>query len=178
MKLEKTIIEGVYILTGYKAEDNRGAFCKIFNNDDFQNENIDLDIKESYYSVSNKGVIRGMHFQTPPYEHNKFVTVIRGAIVDVILDLRKDSKTFGKSIAVSLNEEENKGVYIPIGCAHGFKSLEDNTITLYNVSSGYSKDNDGGVRYDSFEYDWDIENPIISERDLTFENFKDFESPF
>lgn len=178
MKVEKTLIYGVYIITGYKADDKRGSFSKIFNCTDFENLSIDLDIKESYYSVSNKDVIRGMHFQTPPSEHNKFVTVINGAIVDVILDLRKNSETYGKAISVELNGEENKGIYIPIGCAHGFKSLCDDTITLYNVSSVYDKEADCGVRYDSFEFDWEVENPIISERDLSFELFKDFKSPF
>lgn len=178
MRVEKTFIKGVYILTGYKANDNRGEFLKIFNKSDFENESIDLNIKESYYSISNKDVIRGMHFQTPPYEHNKFVTVVRGSIIDVVLDLRKESRTYGKSISIKISEGENKGIYIPIGCAHGFKALEDNTITLYNVSTEYSKENDSGVRYDSFGFEWDAINPIISERDLSFEVFEEFNSPF
>lgn len=159
--------------------DNRGLFAKTFTKELFEANGIQLDILESYYSVSAKDVIRGMHFQTPPMEHNKLVYVTQGAVLDVVLDIRKGSPTFGKCFSTILSEENRNVLFIPIGFAHGFKSLADNSCIVYNQSSVYAPDHDGGILYNSFGFDWQLtETPILSPRDLGFESFNSFSSPF
>lgn len=178
MQIQATQFEGVYLIQCFRAKDERGAFTKIFNEDDYVNEKIPTKLKETYYSISKKDVIRGMHFQMPPHEHEKIVHVIKGSVVDVILDLRKESKTYRQWMELILREEDATALYIPKGFAHGFKSLKDDTVMLYQVSSGYNKECDTGVAYDSIGYDWGIEKPIISARDREFVPLSDFSSPF
>lgn len=162
----------------FRSKDNRGDFTKTFNEDAFMQLGLRTDFREMYYTKSSKGVIRGMHFQTPPFEHAKLVHVIAGEIVDVVLDIRKGSLSYGRFIEVKLSAEDANALYIPEGFAHGFKSLQDNTIVSYYVTSGYDREHDMGIRWDSFGYDWDEEIPILSERDLGFERFENFDSPF
>ena len=158
--------------------DARGSFVKAFNDTLFQSWGIHFSLKESYYSISNKDVIRGMHFQLPPHQHAKIVFCPVGAILDVALDLRKGSATFGQCFSQILSAENNKAFYIPEGFAHGFKSLRDDTLTYYLVSSEYHAANDTGIAYNSFGFDWQCEHPIMSERDKNFVGFNDFNSPF
>lgn len=165
MTIEKTHLEGVFIINNFNAFDDRGMFVKTFNKSNFQDLNLDFEIRESYFSVSKKNVIRGMHFQLPPHGHEKLVYVPQGAILDVVIDLRKNSNTYGKYISLELSDQNKKSIFIPKGLAHGFKSLEDNTITVYNVSAEYNPAADTGISYDSFGFDWQIEKPIISDRD-------------
>jgi len=174
MTLESTEIEGVYIIDNFNAADERGLFVKTFNKNSFKNSNLNFEIRESYYSISNKNVIRGMHFQLPPYDHEKLVYVPKGSILDVIVDLRKKSKTYKQHISINLSEENKKSIFIPKGLAHGFKCLEDGTITVYNVSSEYNFDSDKGVKFDSFGFDWELEKPLLSERDCSFNTLKEF----
>ena len=116
-----------------------------------------------------------MHFQTGEYSHNKLVYAAQGSVLDVVLDLRKTSNTYKKFCTVELSEKNGYMLFIPRGCAHGFKSLEDNSLMVYNVSTVYSKEHDSGVRYDSFGMDWGIENPIISLRDKSFITLDEFD---
>ena len=178
MKLIKTFIEGLYILQSEVFKDNRGEFIKIYSEDIFKNFRLNIEIKESYYSISQKNVIRGMHFQRPPYDHIKLVFVTSGSILDVVLDIRKDSSTFGKYFSINLKTNDGQILVIPKGLAHGFKSLEDNSIVHYVQTSCYAKDYDDGIRYDSFGLDWECKNPVLSNRDLNFKKFSDYESPF
>ena len=175
MEFEELEINGLYLIKSNLFKDNRGEFLKVFNNDIFIKNNINFEIKESYYSISNKDVIRGMHFQTNKFAKDKLVYVANGKVLDVILDLRKSSSTFKKFEAIELSAEKGNLLFIPKGCAHGFKSLEDNTMMIYNVSTVYSKENDCGVRYDSFGMNWCIDNPIISERDRSFKKIEEIE---
>ncbi len=177
MEFIKTEIKNLFIIKNYNFIDNRGSFNKTFSFDEFRSFGINFIPKEIYYSISKKNVIRGMHFQTPPAEHSKLVSVINGKVLDVVLDLRKNSGTYGKAISVILKANENS-IFIPIGCAHGFKSLENNSFVLYCQTSCYSKENDSGILWNSFGFDWEIENPILSERDLSFIDFNKFISPF
>lgn len=177
MKLIETVIEGVFIIENFKFYDDRGGFIKIFNDGIFNKYNIKFNIKEIYYSISQKNVIRGMHFQLPPFEHAKLIYITSGEILDVILDIRKGSKTFGKTVSIKLIEHKN-AIFIPVGCAHGFKSLKDNSVVVYNQTSCYSQEHDSGILWNSFGFDWQLDNPIISERDKMFVNFNDFNSPF
>jgi len=168
MKIFKTFIEGLYILQTDIFRDKRGEFRKVFNDDIFKKNSINIDIKESYYTVSKKNVIRGMHFQIAPFEHTKIVYVSKGKILDVVLDMRKKSTTYGKYFDIELSDENSKILIIPDGLAHGFKSLKDNTIVNYMQTSVYSPKHDKGIRYDSFGFDWKCKNPIISDRDRNF----------
>lgn len=174
MKIEKTELEGVFIINNFSATDNRGGFVKTFNKEMFSNNSIDFEIRESYFSISKKDVIRGMHFQIPPHDHEKLVYVPKGKILDVIVDLRKNSSTYKKVITVELSSENKKSIFISKGLAHGFKSLEDNTITVYNVTTEYNSDCDKGIHFNSFGFDWEIREPIISERDSNFDSINDF----
>jgi dTDP-4-dehydrorhamnose 3,5-epimerase len=178
MKFTKTDISNTFIIEPPVFTDARGTFIKNFNYDDFSNQELHFDIKETYYSDSMKNVIRGMHFQTPPFDHDKLVYVTSGRILDVILDIRISSPTFGKFITVKLTENNNKCVYIGKGCAHGFLSLCDNTRVMYMQTSVYSQEHDAGIRWDSFGMDWEADSPILSARDKSFPALKDFNSPF
>jgi len=180
MNIIDTEFDELFIIQHRVFSDDRGIFVKTFNQETFKSLGINLDIKERYYSISHKNVIRGMHFQTPPSDHVKLVTVLAGSITDVVLDIRKNSSTFGKYFEILISAEEGKTIHIPKGFAHGFKVLEDNTIVEYNQTTGYDQQNDAGIRYDSFGFNWKVENnpAIISERDLTFSTFSDFKTPF
>lgn len=172
------ILNGAYIITLPAFEDDRGSFVKAFHETTLAEKGIRFNLKESYFSLSKKDVIRGMHFQLPPHQHAKVVYCPQGAILDVIVDLRKDSPTYKQYVATELSGENHKAYYIPIGFAHGFKSLTDDAITYYLVTSEYSKDHDTGILYDSFGFDWGVEQPIISERDLSFPKLEEWNSVF
>lgn len=171
-------LPGAQLITLPFFRDERGAFVKTFNDTVFQEAGIDFELKESYFSYSKAGVIRGMHFQLPPHDHAKIVFCPKGAILDVIVDLRKASPAYGRFEARVLSEANHQAYYIPKGFAHGFKALEADSITYYLVSSGYHQASDTGIRWDSFGMDWELEYPVISARDQAFELFKDFQSPF
>lgn len=119
-----------------------------------------------------------MHFQTPPAQHTKLVYVNKGSIVDVVLDIRPNSATYGRYFNITITDTAPKLVYIPEGLAHGFLSLQENSVVSYIQTSVYSKDNDEGVRWDSFGFDWAVNSPILSTRDQSFKTFSDFKSPF
>jgi len=180
MKFQETTLKGVYVIDNFNASDNRGHFVKTFNKNLFEENNIIFDIRESYYSSSEKNVIRGMHFQLPPHDHEKLVYVSKGSILDVVIDLRKNSKTYQKFISVELSAFNNKSIFIPKGLAHGFKSLEDDTITVYNVATEYNPKSDMGIKFDSFGFDWETKSYIISDRDMAFSTLKEFclDNPF
>ncbi|MBS1628891.1 MAG: dTDP-4-dehydrorhamnose 3,5-epimerase family protein [Bacteroidetes bacterium] len=158
--------------------DERGLFVKTFQETTLTEAGIHFTLKESYFSLSRKNVIRGMHFQLPPHQHAKIVFCPKGAILDVIVDLRKDSATFGQFHAEELSEANHRAYYIPEGFGHGFKALSDDAMTYYLVSSEYHRESDTGIRCDSFGFDWDCAEAIISVRDRSFPALKDFQSPF
>lgn len=174
MNIEKTILEGVFIINNFNAIDDRGFFVKTFNKKLFQDENIDFEIRESYFSISKRNVVRGMHFQLPPHDHEKLVYVPHGSILDVVIDLRKNSPTYGMYNSIELSDLNKKSIFISKGFGHGFKSLVDDTITVYNVTTEYNSIADSGIHYDSFGFDWKIDNPILSLRDESFLGFNSF----
>lgn len=177
-QFEPLPLQGACLLTLPAFEDNRGSFIKTFQDSLFKEAGIDFELKESYFSLSKKEVIRGMHFQTPPYDHAKVVFCPQGSIWDVIVDLRKNSGSYGQYFATALSAENHQAYYIPPGFAHGFMALTDNAMTYYLVSSEHNKMHDTGIRFDSFGLDWECANPIISERDLCFVPLAAFDSPF
>lgn len=158
--------------------DHRGSFVKTFHDTALSAGGIDFTLKESYFSVSGQDVIRGMHFQVPPHQHSKIVFCPAGAILDVIIDLRRNSPTYGRHHAEILSGENHLACYIPEGFAHGFKALTADAITYYLVSSEHAPASDAGIRWDSFGYDWACPAPVMSARDQAFGSLSDFRSPF
>jgi len=178
MKFIETEIAGLYLIKPNKFEDSRGTFIKTFHLETLEKHGLKGDFKEGFFSTSKKDVLRGMHFQTPPHDHEKLVYVPNGSILDVVLDIRKDSPTYGKYVSQTLSAENGYIFYVPTGCAHGFLSLEDNTNVTYMQTTMYADGHDGGLNYDSFGFDWNIKNPIITDKDKELVLFSDFETPF
>lgn len=174
MKFTESFLKGVYIVEQDVRKDARGSLVKNYHREEFLKAGLECDFKESYYTRSKEDVIRGMHFQVPPHDHCKLVTVIQGSIVDVILDLRMSSPTFKQYIAIELSRENRKSIYIPRGCAHGFGVLSDTAIAFYMTTAEYAPDHDRGVRFDSFGYEWEINQPILSERDKSFVSLSEY----
>jgi dTDP-4-dehydrorhamnose 3,5-epimerase/CDP-3, 6-dideoxy-D-glycero-D-glycero-4-hexulose-5-epimerase len=173
-----TPIDGLFLLSNSLFYDQRGCFKKVFSRDAFTELSLATDFAELYYSINKKNVIRGMHFQIPPMDHIKLVYVITGKIRDVCLDLRHNSKTFGKFFDCTLSGNDSNYLYIPKGMAHGFASLEDNTVVHYAQTSCHSQKHDFGVRYDSFGFTWDIHDPILSDRDNSLPKLADLHTEF
>jgi len=177
MNIKDMKIEGVKLINNISLEDERGLFVKPFTNITEKLKKLHFEINEIYYTISQKNVIRGMHFQTPPKDHAKLVFLTSGELTDVLLDLRKSSKTYKNFIAINLSAHKN-ALFIPSGIAHGFLSNKDGTTIVYSQSSNYSKDHDNGILWSSFGYDWDVKDPILSERDKSFICFDQFQTPF
>ena len=174
MKLEKTDFQGLILIHSFNPKDDRGQFVKFFTDDYYRENKLKFNIEEVYYSVSNKKVVRGMHFQLPPKDHDKIVFVSQGEILDVCLDLRKRSNTFGKVFNIKLNAENNKGMFIPKGFAHGFETLSDIAVVHYLQSTSYSKEHDFGILWNSIPHRWSVKKPIISDRDKGFITLKEY----
>ncbi len=177
--VQETPLGGSFIFDLFAAEDSRGTFVKTFNHTACINAGIpEFTIRESYYSLSQKDVIRGMHFQLPPHPLAKIVFCPVGAILDVLLDLRKSSPTYGRYFAAELSATNHKAFYIPEGFAHGFRALTDVAMTYYLVSREYAPSVDTGIHASGFGFDWGTEARNISDRDASFITLKDFDSPF
>lgn len=177
MNIVRQKIAGLFLIEPYVRIDGRGSFVKFFNETLFLEHGIPhCEFREFYYSMSKRNVIRGMHFQIPPYSHGKLVCLVMGRVLDVILDLRKGSPSFGEY--VSFIFDRPTAIFVPEGCAHGFLSLDDETVMMYGTGTVYNPSFDCGLRYDSFGFDWKVGNPEISERDSGFPKFNDFKTPF
>ena len=178
MKMRETDFKDLYIFEHEVTSDDRGDFVKIYRSESFSGLKSHERFRECFYTVSKKGVIRGMHFQLPPNGQDKLVTVVTGEIEDVVIDLRRDSPTFLRNFSIEISSSSGLSVYVPVGFAHGFKTLEDRTTVLYLTSSVYHPESDAGIRYNSFGYSWKIDEPILSERDLKLPMLDDFKTPF
>ena len=178
MKLFETKIRGLKILEPKVFKDSRGIFLKTFNYDFFYENGLDINIKETYFTISHKNVIRGMHFQVPPHDHIKTVYVPNGKIIDVVLDIRKKSQTYGEYFSTEISSDNGIVLIIPKGLAHGFRALEDNTNVTYMQTTCYSPEHDKGIRYNSFGFSWSCDSPKLSKKDIEFPIFKKFDSPF
>jgi dTDP-4-dehydrorhamnose 3,5-epimerase len=177
IRFQSLEIQGLYLIDNFIAKDNRGIFVKAFHQEKLNEIGFKEHFRESYYSKSIKDVIRGMHFQVPPHDHEKLIYVTQGTIMDVVLDLRLNSPTFGKVFSIELNEF-GQSLFIPKGCAHGFLTLSGAATVVYNVSTIYNVDADKGVLWNSFGFDWPVANPIISIRDQSFPCFDVLQSYF
>jgi dTDP-4-dehydrorhamnose 3,5-epimerase len=174
MIFNETNFSGVYTIEPEKLEDERGFFARIWDNKVFEEKGLDSKILQSSISFNKKkGTLRGMHFQYGPFKESKMVRCTKGKIYDVIVDLRKDSKTFKKWFSIELSESNHKILYIPKGFAHGFQTLEDNTEVYYQISEFYNPAYSNGIRWDDpvFGIKWPLNNPIISEKDLVWNGF-------
>ena len=180
MKIIKTSIEGLLIIKPDVFKDERGYFFESYNKERFAKEGLDMNFVQDNESKSSKGVLRGLHFQKPPYAQGKLVRVVKGAVMDVAVDLRKDSPTYGKWESVILTEENKFQFWIPEGFAHGFVTLEDETIFNYKCTNVYNKESEGSILWNDpdINIDWNIDNPILSEKDKISPLLKDFVTQF
>jgi dTDP-4-dehydrorhamnose 3,5-epimerase len=173
-RINKTEIEGLYLIDTFSFSDNRGKLIKPFTNLFFDNHSLNLSFKETWFTQSHKNVIRAMHMQVGPKGCEKLISVIKGSVFDVIIDLRKDSPTFLKTQSFLLSSSKPHALYIPQNCGHGYKVLEDDTITMYMATNTHDDKNDVGILWDSFGFDWKINNPILSDRDLQLPTLEDY----
>jgi dTDP-4-dehydrorhamnose 3,5-epimerase len=180
MEVTKTNFDGLLIMQPKVFQDDRGYFFEYFRKDVLNNFGVDLEFVQSNESQSQKNVLRGLHFQNPPFEQGKLIRVVKGAVMDVAVDIRKSSPNYGKWFAYEINEINKTILWIPPGFAHGFLTLADNTIFQYECTNYYHKDSEGSIRWNdpTINIDWKISDPIISDKDKFAPLFKDFVSRF
>ena len=180
MKISKTFIEDLLVIEPQLFKDDRGFFYESYNKNNFDKVTNVVFVQDNV-SKSHKGVIRGLHFQKPPHAQTKLVRCISGEILDVALDLRKNSKTYGKSFSTELSSENNKQLFIPKGFAHGYQVLSKEAIVNYKVDEYYNPNSDSGIIWNdkdlSIEWNLDLK-PTLSAKDLNLISFKDLKSPF
>ncbi|HKP32306.1 MAG TPA: dTDP-4-dehydrorhamnose 3,5-epimerase [Chitinophagaceae bacterium] len=176
MQFETTHIKGLFIITPRIFGDSRGAFFEAFNQKVFSQNGIDISFVQDNQSVSSYGVIRGLHFQNAPYAQTKLVRVVIGKILDVAVDIRKDSPTYGKYFSIELSAENRKQLLIPHGFAHGFSVLSETAQVIYKCDNFYNKESEGGIRYNDpqLSIDWQIPagKEIVSEKDLLLRDLR------
>ena len=182
MEIEKTAIEGLLIIKPRVFEDVRGYFFESFSQREFEEKVGKVTFVQDNESMSSYGVMRGLHFQYPPYTQSKLVRCVRGAVLDVAVDIRKGSPTYGKHVAVELSEQNHLQFFIPHGFAHGFSVLSETAVFQYKCDNFYAPQADGGISIldQSLDIDWRIpvEHAILSEKDTKHSLLKDFDSPF
>jgi len=180
MEVIRTNFEGLLIMQPKVFQDDRGYFFEYFRKEVFESLKSRIEFVQSNESKSNKHVLRGLHFQNPPYAQGKLIRVVKGGIRDVVVDIRRESSTYSRWFSCELNENNKTILWIPPGFAHGFLTLEDETIFLYECTNYYNMASEGSIRWNdpTLGIDWGIENPIISEKDQKAPFFKDFVSRF
>jgi dTDP-4-dehydrorhamnose 3,5-epimerase len=175
---EPTSLPGCMLLRPPVREDERGRFVKYFHARAFAAAGLATEFREDYYSVSQQGVLRGLHFQLPPHAHDKLVVCLAGEVLDVALDLRRGSPAYGRHFATTLNGEESLALYIPAGMAHGFFVTRGPATLLYKVGTVYEPSADSGILWSSAGIDWPDPDPLLSPRDRDFPLLAEFDSPF
>ena len=181
MTIIKTNLDGVLLIQPKIFEDIRGYFFESYNSEVFKKIGIDTDFVQDNQSLSSKGTLRGLHFQAPPFAQVKLVRVITGSIMDVAVDIRKNSKTYGEYYSTILSSKNKNMLYIPEGFAHGFLALENDTIIQYKCSNFYNKESEGGLIWNDpdVNIDWGLDyGPIVSDKDKLGTVLKDLKSPF
>ena len=180
MKINKTFIEDLLIIEPQLFKDDRGFFYESYNKNNLDKVTNIVFVQDNE-SKSDKGVIRGLHFQAPPFEQTKLVRCISGNILDVAVDLRTSSKTYGKFFSIELSSENNKQLFVPKGFAHGFQVLSEIAIVNYKVDKYYNPDSESGLIWNDkdLSIDWNLDlKPILSKKDLKLISFKELKSPF
>lgn len=169
-------LKGLIIVEPTIFEDSRGYFFEAYNEKDFQQNDINCRFVQDNQSFSSYGVIRGLHFQLNPFAQAKLIRVLEGKILDVVVDIRRNSPTYGQHFSIQLSSENKKQLFLPGGFAHGFSVLSQTAIVLYKCDAFYNKQSEGGIRYDdkNLQIDWEIEagKEIVSEKDLQLSSFK------
>ncbi len=180
MRITETELEGLYLIESNVFHDSRGYFFEGYNRNALKDLGLDINIAQTNISQSEANVVRGLHFQKPPMAQGKLIRVLKGAVLDVVVDIRRNSATYGKHLAVELSEKNHKALWVPVGFAHGFKTLEDDTLFYYDCSEVYDKPSEGTILWNdpTLNIHWDIENPILSPKDENGQMFESFESPF
>lgn len=180
MEIIKTNLEGVLIIQPQVFEDDRGYFFEAFNAINYRKAGLPTDFVQDNESKSKKGVLRGLHFQKPPFAQGKLIRVIQGAVMDVAVDIRKNSSTYGAWTSVVLSSENKMAFWVPEGFAHGFVTLAEENIVLYKCTAPYNKESEGAIRWNdpTVNVNWNIENPLLSPKDTVSPFLKDFVSPF
>ncbi|MEI7896019.1 MAG: dTDP-4-dehydrorhamnose 3,5-epimerase [bacterium] len=180
MEIIKTPLEGLLIIKPDVFEDDRGYFFESFNQEKFRSAGLDLTFLQDNESKSKKGVLRGLHYQAPPFAQGKLVRVISGSVLDVAVDIRKNSPTYGKWESIVLSGQNKWMYWIPAGFAHGFATLEDDTMFFYKCTNVYSKISEGSIRWDDpdLNINWGVDDPVISEKDKVSPGFGELVSPF
>jgi dTDP-4-dehydrorhamnose 3,5-epimerase len=182
MNFIKTAISDVYIIEPSVFGDNRGYFLESFNQEKFEENVFPIKFVQDNESKSSKGVLRGLHFQKPPFNQAKLVRCIEGRVMDVAVDIRKGSPTYGQHVAVELTGENKRQLFVPRGFAHGFSVLSDTAVFAYKVDNIYAPESDSGIRYDDkdLNIDWGLnkEGVQLSVKDKNLSFFKDLDSPF
>ena len=182
MKVIKTPIVGVVIIEPKVFNDARGYFFESFSQREFEEKVRKINFVQDNESMSSYGVMRGLHFQRPPFTQSKLVRCVKGRVLDVAVDIRKGSPTYGQHVAVELTEENHRQFFVPRGFAHGFAVLSETAVFQYKCDNFYAPQADGGIsiKDDSLGIDWHIpvENALLSEKDTKHALLKDFDSPF
>lgn len=173
-------IKGLLIIQPKVFQDDRGYFFESWSKREFIKNELGFDFVQDNQSLSHKGVLRGLHFQSPPFAQGKLVRVIQGSVLDIAVDIRKSSTTYGNHFAIELNENNKTMFFIPPGFAHGFATLSDNTIFSYKCTDYYNKESEGTILWNdsNLNINWLLDNPIISEKDKMGIIFSEFLSPF
>ena len=175
MIFTETALPGAYVVEPQRLEDDRGFFARVWCEREFSAHGLETGIAQCSISLNERrGTLRGMHYQASPHEEVKLVRCTRGAVCDVIIDLRLDSPTFTRHVAVELTAENRRMLYIPQGFAHGFQTLEDNTEVLYQMSEFYAPGSARGVRWNdpAFAICWPIADPVMLDRDRGYPDFR------
>ncbi len=180
MQILETPIQGLLVIKPNIFEDERGYFFESWSQKAFQDIGLDLNFVQDNQSLSQKGVLRGLHFQNPPFAQGKLVRVIKGSVIDVAVDIRKDSITYGQYFSIELSEKNNKVFWIPAGFAHGFVALEDDTIFSYKCTEVYNKKSEESLLWNDTQLNinWGETNPLVSNKDMNAKRFKDFKTQF
>jgi len=182
MKFVNTPIEGLVIIEPIVFDDDRGCFFESYNKKKFEEAIGKISFVQDNESKSSKGVMRGLHFQKPPFAQAKLVRCIEGRVLDVAVDIRDGSKTFGQHIITKLSGENNKQLFIPRGFAHGFLVLTNSAIVSYKVDNNYAPEYDAGIRWDDsiLNIQWGVSKSevLVSEKDTKLPFFSEFETPF
>ncbi len=179
MKKSDLDLPGAFLLEPPIFKDARGSFVKTYHAGKFAEFGVAPHFVEEFFSASARNVVRGMHFQNPPQDQAKLVYCIQGRVLDVLLDLRRGSPAFGQAVSRELSAENRLMFYIPTGIAHGFLSLEDDSVMVYKTTTVHSPAHDAGLRWDSFGFNWPLAGPpLVSERDAKFPAWSEFTTPF
>lgn len=180
MKVEPTPLSGLLLIQPSVFEDSRGYFFESYNKSLFLQHGLDMEFVQDNQSMSQKGVLRGLHFQNPPHAQGKLVRVIKGGVLDVAVDIRRGSATYGRSYSYELTEQNKTMLWIPPGFAHGFLTLHDHTIFSYKCTQVYNKQAEDAILWNDkdLNIDWKVSDPVLSDKDRGAKAFKDFVSMF